>query len=81
MLSSMPVSAEWLSKFAEEHPALQRKHTQIMLERRLAEALRVANGAFGETEDNFSHYRFEVGTSALRRHRPSHRRRHLSSAT
>lgn len=69
LLSTVTVAVEWLARFAEEVPALQRKYDQTMLQRDITSALRVANDAFGEVEDHFNHYRFEYALTSLAKYR------------
>ena len=65
MLSTIPVAAAWLATYAEEVPALQRKYDQVMLEREITSALRVASDAYSEVEGHFYHSRFEYALTSL----------------
>jgi hypothetical protein len=69
MLNSMPAASQWLATYAEEIPALQRKHSKVMLDRAVADAIRAADSEFGFMQGHFDHYRFEHALQSLAKYR------------
>ena len=55
LLSTLPVAAEWMATFAGEYANVQKEYERVMLQRAVDDAIRVARGAFQETEDHLSH--------------------------